>query len=125
MQTRPDHPTLLDATARFLLAEVSPRLEADKALQFRVLIAANLAAVVAAELRTHQTRCDAELGRLRALFSAPAATAKTPDDELAALNHQLVLALRGGTVDRAQALAHCLATAKETLEVVNPRFDLS
>ena len=42
MQTRPDQSTLLEALGSFLLTEVSPKLEADKALQFRVLIAANL-----------------------------------------------------------------------------------
>ena len=36
--------------ASFLIAEVVPKLEAEKALQFRVMIAANVANVVALSL---------------------------------------------------------------------------
>ncbi len=61
MQLRPDHATLLDAVAQFLLSEVSASLEANKALQFRVLIAANLANVVANELRTEHARFEVVL----------------------------------------------------------------
>lgn len=125
MQTRPDHPTLLEALTGFLMADVAPKLEADKALQFRVLIAANLASVVASELRTHETRLGAELSRLRALLGDAAG----PNDAttLARLNVELASRLRGGALageafDR--ALDHLLATAKETLAVTNPRFEV-
>ena len=67
MQNRPDASTLLDAVASFLMAEVAPKLEGDKALQFRMMIAANLATVVAAELRTEDDRFAAEAQRLKAL----------------------------------------------------------
>lgn len=120
MQTRPDHPTLLDAVAAFLLEDVSPKLEADKALQFRVLIAANLASVVANELRTHGARHDAELGRLAALLGHQG----TLDE----LNRELAAKLRSNALDaskHAEALEHLWRTAKDTLEVTNPRFDLS
>lgn len=125
MQTRPDQPTLLEALAGFLLAEVAPKLEADKALQFRVLIAANLATVVAGEVRTHDARLHAEVERLRALLSEPAG----PSDlaALERLNRQFAGRLRAGEFDGPrfdQALEHCLATARETLAVTNPRFDL-
>lgn len=133
MQTRPDHPTLLDALAQFLLADVSPALEADKALQFRVLIAANLASVVANEQRTEPTRFAAEVARLRRLLPAEAAALplEAPDratrlGALEALNRALAKALRQGTLDeaqRAEALLALLETAKDTLEITNPRFD--
>jgi len=126
MQNRPDHPTLLDAVASFLMADVSPKLEADKALQFRVLIAANLATVVAGELRTRDARFTGEATRLAALLGA-ASPPKT-DDALEAMNRELAAALRKGQLSpelQAQTLEHLLATARETLEVTNPRFELS
>jgi hypothetical protein len=121
MQNRPDHSTLLDAVASFLMADLVPKLEADKALQFRVLIAANLATVVAGELRTHSTRLSAETERLQALLSAK-------DSDAEAMNRQLASALRKNELSQVQldkALEHLLATAKETLEVTNPRFELN
>lgn len=120
MQNRPDHPTLLEAVACFLMADVVPKLEADKALQFRALIAANLATVVAGELRTEPARRASELGRLEALLGR--------GGDLEALNRQLSASLRKdelGPEQLAQALEHLLATARETLEVTNPRFELA
>lgn len=135
MQLRPDHPTLLDALAQFLLTDVSAALEANKALQFRVLIAANLANVVANELRTETTRFEAEVARLRRLLPTEAAALPldSPDratrlNALGELTRTLSKALRDGrltTEQRAEALESLFATAKETLEVTNPRFDLN
>ena len=135
MQNRPDHPTLLDAVAQFLLRDVSPKLEADKALQFRVLIAANLASVVANEQRTEATRFAAELARLAALLPDEAAalpldsTDRQPRlDALEKLNRALAAKLRAHSLSPEQ-LAHTLealfAIAKDTLEVTNPRFETS
>lgn len=135
MQNRPDHPTLLDAVAQFLLAEVSPKLEADKALQFRVLIAANLANVVANELRSETTRFEAETSRLKALLpdEAKALPLDSTDrtarlEALETLNRTLAKKLRDGALTAeqlTQTLEALFATAKETLEVTNPRFDLT
>ncbi|MBL8919055.1 MAG: hypothetical protein JNJ54_09370 [Myxococcaceae bacterium] len=135
MQNRPDHPTLLDAVAQFLLGEVSPKLEADKALQFRVLIAANLATVVAAELRTETARFEAEASRLKRLLPAEASALRldTPDraarlEALEQLNRALTTKLRARSLSPeqlAEVQEALFATAKETLEVTNPRFDLS
>ncbi len=135
MQLRPDHPTLLDALAQFLLSEVSAQLEANKALQFRVLIAANLANVVANELRTETARFESEVARLRRLLPDEAsalpldsADRTTRLEALASLNRALSTKLRAGSLtpeQRAEALESLFATAKETLEVTNPRFDLT
>lgn len=125
MQTRPDHPTLLDAVASFLLAEVAPKLEADKATQFRVLIAANLAGMVGNELRTQDARLERELSRLSVLLDMHGAEGL---EGLDTLNRELAKRLRERTLDakaQAAALEHLWTTAKETLEVTNPRFDLS
>ncbi len=123
MQNRPDHPTLLDAVASFLMADIAPKLEADKALQFRVLIAANLATVVAGELRTHDARLGSEGGRLAKLLGA--AVPPKDDAALEALNRELARRLRGGELVNDATLEHLLATAKETLEVTNARFELN
>lgn len=120
MQNRPDHSTLLDAVASFLMADLVPKLEADKALQFRVLIAANLATVVAGELRTQPARLASETKRLQSLLGT--------DGELDTLNERLAAALRKDELSPEQldrALEHLLATARETLEVTNPRFELA
>ena len=126
MQNRPDHSTLLDAIAGFLVGDLVPKIEADKALQFRVLIAANLATVVAGELRTRTARFGSEAARLSALLGNP--NVPTDDAALEALNRQLATALRQDTLSPTQlqgTLDHLLATARETLEVTNPRFELT
>ncbi len=135
MQHRPDHPTLLDAVAQFLLGDVSPRLEGDKALQFRVLIAANLASVVANEQRTEAARFSSEVERLTTLLPDEASALpldstdrQTRLDALEKLNRVLATKLRAGSLSTeqlAQALEALFATAKDTLEVTNPRFDTS
>ncbi len=67
MQTRPDKTELLKAVARFLEKEVRPAIK-DPSLSFRVLIAANLASVVAAEMSVEDMAVHAELERLEALM---------------------------------------------------------
>lgn len=121
MQTRPDHPTLLEALATFLMADVAPKLEADKALQFRLLIAANLATVVAGEQRTHDARLESEGARLAKLLSAEV---PATDQQLEALSRTLAERLRKGELVNDATLSHLLATARETLEVTNARFEL-
>jgi hypothetical protein len=131
MQNRPDASTLLDAVAAFLLAEVGPKLEADKALQFRLMIAANLANIVASELRTEDDRFAREVSRLRALVpelgDLPQLSSPRREERmaaLAALDAALAKKLREeGSSDA--ALNHLWETAKQTLQVINPRFDLS
>jgi len=125
MQTRPDHPSLLDAVASFLLSDVAPKLEADKAAQFRVLIAANLAGMVANEVRTQNAWLQHELARLSGLLDMHGAEGL---EGLDTLERELAKRLRERTLDpkaQAAALEHLWTTAKETLEVTNPRFDLS
>ena len=131
MQNRPDGSTLLDAVATFLLSEVVPKLEADKALQFRAMIAANLSSIVASELRTEDDRYAAEAQRLCALLpeigqllqlSSPRRSERMA--AIAAMEAALAARLRTAGPDDA-ALAHLWETAKQTLQVTNPRFDLS
>lgn len=135
MQDRPSAPQLLEALSTFLLTEVAPRLDSNKALQFRVAIAANLAQVVVAELNTFDGRLLGESIRLRALFPDHPAVARldvgTRPERLAAvkeLERFLARALRKGAMAEDRRIAageHLWASAKETLSLTNPRFDLS
>src|SRR3954471_13023309 len=103
MQTRPDAATLLDAVATFLLEEVGPKLSSDKALQFRVMIAANLSGMVAGELRTNDERFTQEARRLKALLPGVADDSKLWSTrekdrlgELSRLERELSTRLREG-----------------------------
>jgi hypothetical protein len=125
---------LLEAVAAFLLEEVNPKLATDdKGLAFRVLIAANLANIVAQELKTHDQRFEHEAARLLELLpqTVDESKFKSPRTEerseaLANLERELASRLRDGRVkvDK-RVLTHLIETAKETLSVTNPRFELS
>ncbi len=132
MHDRPDHPTLLDAVAEFLLTHVSPALEADKALQFRVLIAANVAQVTAREFESFDARLAVEARGLRALLPTHAALPTLEKGSqverqaaLRTLNDALASGLAAGAVplDTPGLREHLLQVAKATLAVTNPRFD--
>jgi hypothetical protein len=83
MQDRPTAPELLDALAEYLVGELRPEVPAEQ--RFKVLVAANLAAVVARELRAG-AEPSAEAAELSAEIRAGAF-----DDRL----DELVAALRG------------------------------
>lgn len=133
MQERPDKSTLLEAVAQFLMTEIQPAI-ADKRLGFRVLIAANLASVVASELRTEDDHHTAELLRLQALLPGmlegdprqlPAARRA---QALSSMNHELARRLRAHRVPEEElvpVLVHLKQTLTERLSIVNPRFDTS
>lgn len=132
MQDRPDLPALLTAVARFLQKDVQPQI-GDKGLGFRVLIAAHLCGVAAAEAAGAEAEDGAQLARLVALLPE-AHEGPLPAGESARralilrLQGELARRLRAGALDDATqtaARAHVLATLREKLRVVSPRFDLS
>lgn len=128
MQIRPDAATLLDAVATFLMSEVAPKLEGDKALQFRLIIAANLATVVASESRTEDERFADESKRLSRLFPDTAELSSARRQErLAALSTlEAALCARLRAEGPSEAIfEHLFETAKSTLKTTNPRFELS
>lgn len=132
VQTRPDASTLLDAVASFLLEEVSAKLKDDKALSFRVIIAANLASIVANELRTQDERFSHEARRLKTLLPGIADDAKLwsskghdRGEALLALERELAVRLRSGRIKiDDKVIDHLAQTARDTLAVTNPRFEL-
>jgi hypothetical protein len=116
----PDTPTLLDAVARFLLEEVGPALDDRKALQFRSLIAANIASVAASELRAREASERDELVRLLRV------TAVDGTPTAAALTDALASELRGGQLSKereARVLEALIEHTKAVLALSNPRFD--
>jgi hypothetical protein len=124
MQDRPDQETLLDAVAQFLLEEVHPALEKEKRLAFRVLIAANLANVVANELRAEGGSAEEELSRLRALLPEVDVAGLARAEARRKLNRELASRLRDGRLPAgARVYAHVRATLLADLATANPRFD--
>ncbi len=117
MHDKPDKVELLQALAEFLMVELKPATT-DPRLSFRVLIAANLAQVVANELTVEPALEAAELARLRALL--PDAPADAPVGQL---NAELAARLRTGRVDFAAARRALLETLRDKLKVNNPFFD--
>ena len=133
MQQRPSKEALLEAIAKFLVGEVYPHI-ADKRLNFRVLIAANLASMVAAEMDSEVAMIDAEIARLAELMpdAAPDRDRALSDVErrqlVLELNRELAARIRQSrlsTQGRQQAWEHAKETLIRTLAIDNPRFDLS
>lgn len=128
MQQRPSKTELLRAVAQFLLAEAYPAI-ADKRLNFRVLIATNLANVVATELERGSSLISGEIARLEALLPDLASSGvQAPAQRAAYLNQELVLRLRSKEFNpraKQQVWAHAKQTLIDTLGIVNPRFDTS
>ncbi len=120
MLERPDEPSLLEALAKFLIADLHPTVK-DKKLAFRVLIASNIAATLATQLRGQEERRGAERDRLRALLGRG-------DGTVPELNAALAAKLRAGglSADEMGRIAECLKqNLQQALAVVTPSFDTS
>ncbi|HYV49145.1 MAG TPA: DUF6285 domain-containing protein [Myxococcaceae bacterium] len=120
MLERPDEPALLEALAKFLIADLQPAVK-DKKLAFRVLIASHLATTLANQLRGQAERQGAELQRLRELLGRS-------DGDVQSLNAALAEKLRSGPLsaeDFARASAALKHNLQDALAVVNPTFDTS
>ncbi len=135
MQDAPAKETLLLALAKFLITEVRP-VVTDSRLSFRLLIAANLAGIVAQECAGEDEQNRAELARLTALFtelgaemSAPPAGMPTRTTEVRAIalcNEKLAKGIASGALDPAPGGAvffHVKQTLTEKIAIDNPRFD--
>ncbi|MCG3172917.1 MAG: hypothetical protein GMKNLPBB_01089 [Myxococcota bacterium] len=130
MQDRPSPDVLLEAVAGFLAGDVQAAIT-DKGLQFRVLIAANLAGVVAREIREMEPQSQAEAARLMKLLGREGGPPAELGERIGAIremNGELARLIRGRGLNADQlreAMAHCKQTLQEKLEVANPRFDLN
>jgi hypothetical protein len=133
---RPDAAALLLAVARFLEKDARQAIQ-DPGLSFRVLIAANLCKVAAADRQAEGELLRKERARLEALlFDAEPAPAPSrslePEpsevERLRAYHRTLAERIRSGAISAAQlseVRTALRATLAEAIRVQNPRFDLS
>lgn len=117
MQRHPSDAEVLAALQAFLLEDLAPAIT-DRALRFRVLIAANLAAQVAAHTEAAPALRARELAGLADLLAADYADA----DEA---NRELVRRIRSSEIDLNAALAHLLDSQAALLQATDPSFDTS
>jgi len=126
MQERPDAAELLEAVAEYLFAELRPEVAREQ--RFRVLVAANVCAVVARELRAGEAPDREDLELFGELIGETAEPAKDPEElteqarESAA---ELAKRLRTGELDdQLDELAPRLAEhVRRKLEIARPGYD--
>ena len=124
MQDRPTAPELLDALAELLFADVREWVPRER--RFQVLVAANVCAVVARELRAGRepTLADIEL------FERLAAGYRRPDDEddpdaiARDAAAELARAIRAGELDDElpAVMGHLRTHVRRKLEVARPGY---
>ncbi|MCB9730546.1 MAG: hypothetical protein H6744_07885 [Deltaproteobacteria bacterium] len=129
MQDRPDREALLRAVAGFLKSDVVPAV-ADAGLRFRLLVATHVLGVVERELRGEHADWAAEAERLAGLgLAVDPQLVDEPARRRAVTEAQAALCARIDAAppedDLSAERAHVLATLREKLAVVNPRYDLS
>jgi len=128
MQDRPTAPELLDSVAEYLFAELRPEVPREQ--RFKVLVAANVCAVVAREIRAGEEPDREDLALFRELLGE---SGETPEDpaELAGATREaaaeLSRRLRGGELDaRIDELAQRLEDhVRRKLDVARPGYDQS
>jgi hypothetical protein len=114
-QDRPTAPELLDAVAEYLFAELRP--EVPKEQRFRVLVAANVCAVVARELRAGDAPDREDLALFGELLGKEVDDVHAGAAELSAM-------LRAGELDdRLEELTPRLAEhVRRKLEIARPGY---
>ncbi len=125
-QDRPTAPELLEAVAEYLFAELRPEVPAEQ--RFRVLVAANLCAVVARELRAGDKLLREDLALFRELLGQPLPEPGGEDglaDAVRAAERELAARLRTGALDdRLDRLAELLREhVRHKLAVARPGYD--
>ncbi|HXC53433.1 MAG TPA: DUF6285 domain-containing protein [Candidatus Limnocylindrales bacterium] len=132
MQDKPSAVELLQALAAFLREEVAPRMEGG--MRFKSIVGANVAGIVAREIRLGPAQDRAQLRRLVALLREPAAAAQSSGEEargedvrarVEELSFELCRRIEAGLADsgpwREEVIAHLRATVDEKLAVDNPK----
>ena len=124
MNDRPDAAELLAIARATLLDKLLPRLADD--LRYDALMIANAMAIAWREHAAGNAAAQAELARLRELFSerSKPASGAALETALADYNRRLAAAIRAGRFDdkdRAALLDHLAQTAAAELAISNPR----
>jgi hypothetical protein len=114
-QDPPTAPELLESVAEYLFAELRPEVPGEQ--RFKVLVAANLCAVVARELRAGEAPDREDLALFSELLGEDA-------DDVHAAAAKLASRLRSGELDdRMEELAPRLAEhVRRKLEVARPGY---
>jgi hypothetical protein len=125
MQNRPEAPELLEAAAEYLFTELRPEVPREQ--RFRVLVAANVCAVVARELRAGEAPDREDLALFRELLGESSRAPADPGEVAAATRQaagELARRLRSGDLDhRLSELAPRLAEhVGRKLEVARPGY---
>jgi hypothetical protein len=116
MQDRPTADELLDSVAEYLFGELRPEVPREQ--RFKVLVAANVCAVVARELRAGEESDREDLALFAELLGEPA-------DDVQAAAAELSRRLRAGELDdRVDELAPRLEEhVRRKLEIARPGYE--
>jgi hypothetical protein len=119
MQDQPTAPELLDALAEYLVGELRPQVPAEQ--RFKVLVAANLAAVVARELRAGTQPSAEDAALFETLLGEQPGAGPEEANRLAA---ELSAEIRaGGFDDRLDELVAALrGHVRRKLEIARPGY---
>ncbi len=124
MQDRPGAPELLDSLAEYLVGELRPEVHSEQ--RFKILVAANICAVVARELRAGEAPSANDAVLFRELLGMPAAEIAPGQAEAIAdaLATELSLRIRAGELDNRlpEVVAGLRAHVKRKLEVARPGY---
>jgi len=124
MQDRPTAPELLDALAEYLVGELRPSVPAEQ--RFKVLVAANMSAVVARELRAGQEPSAADAALFRELLGMPPGeiAAGEAHEAAEALAAELAARIRAGELDDRlpELLSALRAHVARKLDVARPGY---
>jgi len=125
MLERPDAAELLEALAAFLDQTVVPSFEGSR--RFHALVAANVARIVARELRIGDRLIDDELEDLIDLLGTRAAMESArPREQLYELSRELCAQIESGAMDdelsRSRVLAYVKRSIARRLDVDNPKY---
>lgn len=124
-QDRPDAAELLEAVAEYLFAELRPEVPREQ--RFRVLVAANVCAVVARELRAGDAPATEDLALLCELLGESGdadLSGAELDDAVRKAEAELARRLRSGDLDdRLDLLSDRLAEhVRRKLEIARPGY---
>jgi hypothetical protein len=125
-QDRPSAPELLEAVAAYLFAELRPEVPREQ--RFRVLVAANVCAVVARELRAGEGPLREDLAMFDELLgrepTGEGLEGAELDDAVRAAERELAGRLRDGRLDdRLEELAELLREhVRRKLETARPGY---
>jgi hypothetical protein len=124
-QDRPTAPELLDAVAEYLFSELRPEVSREQ--RFKLLVAANVCAVVAREIRAGEGPTREDLALFRELLGQGGALPDDPEAlaaETRAAAEELASRLRAGELDdRLDDLVPKLAEhVRRKLDIARPGY---